>query len=118
MQESAILAARRGALKVNFRDMDRAIDRLVLGTWKARLVDCPHNENFSFVRRAAAHELGIALMASILRREEASNIELVQRVSVLPCGQVSNSAVNRGSLWTHFRFSIWVNLGQFGVGAI
>lgn len=74
MNESALLAARRGAEKIEMRDLDEAIDRVMLGLEKKHRVMSAEEKE-----RVAYHETGHALVALSVRHADP-----VHRVSIIP----------------------------------
>ena len=74
MNEAALLAARRAAPQVEMRDVEEAIDRVMLGLEKkTRVMDEQEKE------RVAYHETGHALVALSMRHADP-----VHRVSIIP----------------------------------
>ena len=74
MNEAALLAARRAAPQVEMRDVEEAIDRVMLGLEKkTRVMDEREKE------RVAYHETGHALVALSMRHADP-----VHRVSIIP----------------------------------
>ncbi|MCI0423155.1 MAG: ATP-dependent zinc metalloprotease FtsH [Acidobacteria bacterium] len=74
MNEAALLAARRAAAQVEMRDVEEAIDRVMLGLEKkTRVMDEQEKE------RVAYHETGHALVALSMRHADP-----VHRVSIIP----------------------------------
>ena len=74
MNEAALLAARRAAPQVEMRDVEEAIDRVMLGLEKkTRVMDEKEKE------RVAYHETGHALVALSMRHADP-----VHRVSIIP----------------------------------
>jgi cell division protease FtsH len=74
VNESALLAVRRGASEVEGRDLEEAIDRVMLGLEKKRRVMTPNEKE-----RIAFHEAGHALVALSLKHADP-----VHRVSIIP----------------------------------
>jgi cell division protease FtsH len=74
INEAALLAVRRGADQVEMRDLEEAIDRVMLGLQKRNRVMTPDDK-----RRVAYHEAGHALVA--LSVDHAAP---VYRVSIIP----------------------------------
>lgn len=74
VNESALLAARRGASEVEERDLEEATDRVMLGLEKKNRVMTPEEK-----QRVAYHEAGHALTAISL-----PNADPVHRVSIIP----------------------------------
>lgn len=74
--EAALIATRRGASQVEFKDFSAAIERIVAGLErKSRLLN-PEEK-----RRVAYHELGHAVVALALDK-----MEVVHKVSIIPRG--------------------------------
>jgi cell division protease FtsH len=74
INEAALLAARRDADKVEMRDLEEAIDRVMLGLEKkSRVMGTEEKE------RVAYHETGHALVALSVKHADA-----VHRVSIIP----------------------------------
>jgi cell division protease FtsH len=74
VNESALLAVRRGATEVEGRDLEEAIDRVMLGLEKKRRVMTPAEKE-----RVAFHEAGHALVALSVKHADP-----VHRVSIIP----------------------------------
>jgi cell division protease FtsH len=74
VNESALLAVRRGASQVETRDLEEAIDRVMLGLEKKRRVMTPGEKE-----RIAFHEAGHALVALSVQHADP-----VHRVSIIP----------------------------------
>ena len=74
MNEAALLAARRAAPQVEMRDVEEAIDRVMLGLEKKTRVMDEHEKE-----RVAYHETGHALVALSMRHADP-----VHRVSIIP----------------------------------
>lgn len=76
VNEAALLAARRGAKKVEQMDFENAVERMIAGLEKrSRLLSEPERQ------RVAYHEMGHALVAMNL-----SGLEEVQKVTIIPRG--------------------------------
>lgn len=74
VNEAALLAARRGAEQVEMRDLEEAIDRVLLGLEKkSRCMSCEEK------RRVAYHEVGHALIALSVPFADP-----VHRISIIP----------------------------------
>jgi cell division protease FtsH len=74
VNEAALLAARRGAEQVELRDLEEAIDRVLLGLEKkSRCLSCEEKQ------RVAYHEVGHALVAL-----SVPNADPVHRISIIP----------------------------------
>ncbi|MHB0939694.1 MAG: ATP-dependent zinc metalloprotease FtsH [Armatimonadota bacterium] len=77
LNEAALLAARDGKLRIEMRDMENAIDRVIAGPErKSRLIS---DKEKSII---AQHEVGHALLAELL-----PNADPLHKVSILPRGQ-------------------------------
>jgi cell division protease FtsH len=74
VNESALLAVRRGASQVEAQDLEEAIDRVTLGLEKKRRVMTPAEKE-----RVAFHEAGHALVALSVKHADP-----VHRVSIIP----------------------------------
>ncbi|MCC6395110.1 MAG: ATP-dependent zinc metalloprotease FtsH [Bryobacterales bacterium] len=74
VNESALLAVRRGSKSVELRDMEEAIDRVMLGLEKKRRVMTPAEKE-----RIAYHESGHTLVALSVEHADP-----VHRVSIIP----------------------------------
>lgn len=74
VNESALLAVRREAKKVETRDLEEAIDRVMLGLEKKRRIMTPAEKE-----RVAFHEAGHALVALSVKHADP-----VHRVSIIP----------------------------------
>jgi cell division protease FtsH len=74
INESALLAVRRGANQVEMQDLEEAIDRVMLGIEKKRRVMTPDEKE-----RVAFHEAGHALVALSVEHADP-----VHRVSIIP----------------------------------
>jgi cell division protease FtsH len=73
INEAAILGARRNAESISMRDLEEAIDRIMLGLEKSRVMSPAIKE------RVAYHESGHALVALL-----AKHADPVHRVSIIP----------------------------------
>jgi len=74
INEAALLAARRGAEQVEMRDLEEAIDRVLLGLEKkSRCLSCEEKQ------RVAYHEVGHALVAL-----SVPHADPVHRISIIP----------------------------------
>src|SRR3974390_145652 len=76
VNEAAIKATRRKGLSVNFDDFTQAIERIVAGLEKKSRVLSPEER-----RRVAYHEMGHALVATVL-----PGVDPVHKVSIIPRG--------------------------------
>ncbi len=74
INEAALLAARRGASAVEMRDLEEAIDRVMLGLEKKHRVMSEEEK-----KRVAYHETGHALVALSVKHADP-----VHRVSIIP----------------------------------
>ena len=75
VNEAALLAARRDAQSVEMHDFDEAIDRLVAGLEKKRVMSTKEREIVAY------HETGHAIVASIL-----PNMDPVHKISIVARG--------------------------------
>jgi cell division protease FtsH len=75
VNEAALLAARRDAQVVAMRDFDEAIDRLVAGLEKKRVMNTKEREIVAY------HESGHAIVASVL-----PNMDPVHKISIVARG--------------------------------
>jgi cell division protease FtsH len=75
VNEAALLAARRDAQFVEMRDFDEAIDRLVAGLEKKRVMNTKEREIVAY------HEAGHAIVASVL-----PNMDPVHKISIVARG--------------------------------
>ncbi|KAF6170531.1 hypothetical protein GIB67_031939 [Kingdonia uniflora] len=73
LQESALVAVRRGHESIFQSDMDDAVDRLIC--------------------RRATTEVGTAMTSHLLRRYENADVELSERNSIIPRGQTLSQIV-------------------------
>jgi len=91
LNEAALCALRRGGTPeegVTSLDVYNAVDRILQGVRRSGL-----DKELPVLRRLACHEMGHALVATLLR-ERTGNIEKVERVSIEP----------RGDEWTRTVF--------------
>lgn len=93
LQEAALVAVRHGGTVINRLDMDRALDRLTMGSERIGL-----QRRLPVHRRMATHETGLALTSHLLRRLEDAETEFCDRVSIVPRGEVCSSVF----LWMYF----------------
>jgi ATP-dependent Zn protease len=82
LQEAALVAVRHGGTVINRLDMDRALDRLTMGSERIGL-----QRRLPVHRRMATHETGLALTSHLLRRLEDAETEFCDRVSIVPRGE-------------------------------
>ena len=75
VNEAALLAARRDAQFVQMRDFDEAIDRLIAGLEKKRVMNTKEREIVAY------HESGHAIVASVL-----PNMDPVHKISIVARG--------------------------------
>ena len=75
VNEAALLAARRDAQVVQMRDFDEAIDRLIAGLEKKRVMSTKEREIVAY------HESGHAIVASVL-----PNMDPVHKISIVARG--------------------------------
>ncbi|KAI3430488.1 hypothetical protein D9Q98_005083 [Chlorella vulgaris] len=80
LNEAALSAVRRGGQEIIQSDVYTAVDRVVQGIRRPSLPD-----QFAVKRIMATHEVGNALMATLLHRQH-KRIEAVERVSLVPRG--------------------------------
>jgi ATP-dependent Zn protease len=97
LQEAALVAVRHGGTVINRLDMDRALDRLTMGSERIGL-----QRRLPVHRRMATHETGLALTSHLLRRLEDAETEFCDRVSIVPRGEVCSSVL----LWMYFCCSL------------
>jgi len=77
LNEAALLAARDGKMRIEMRDMENAIDRVIAGPErKSRLISEKEKTVIAY------HEIGHALLAELL-----PNADPLHKVSILPRGQ-------------------------------
>ncbi|HYL39033.1 MAG TPA: ATP-dependent zinc metalloprotease FtsH, partial [Bryobacteraceae bacterium] len=74
VNEAALLAVRRGAERVELRDLEQAADRVILGLEKKSRVMSPEEK-----KRVAVHEAGHALVALSVKHADP-----LHRVSIIP----------------------------------
>jgi len=83
LNESALLAARRGRVKIGQADMDEALDRVIAGPQrKSRVIDAKEREVIAY------HEAGHAVVGELLEHSDP-----VHKVTILPRG------MSLGSTW-------------------
>ena len=75
VNEAALLAARRDGQTVVMKDFDEAIDRLIAGLEKKRVMSTPEREIVAY------HEAGHAIVASVL-----PNMDPVHKISIVARG--------------------------------
>ncbi|KAL4448900.1 hypothetical protein ABPG77_007617 [Micractinium sp. CCAP 211/92] len=80
LNEAALEAVRRDAAEVTQADVYNAVDRVLQGIRRPSLPD-----SFGVKDNLAYHEVGTAIVATLLHRE-AGRIEPVERVSLVPRG--------------------------------
>lgn len=83
LQEAALVAVRNGHDSILQSDVDDAVDRLTVGPKRVGI----DLGNQGQCRRAAT-EVGTAITSHLLRRYENAKVELCQRISISPRGQV------------------------------
>lgn len=83
LNESALVAARRGKVKIDMSDIDEATDRVIAGPAKANRVISKKERNI-----VAFHEAGHVVIGLIL--DEA---DIVHKVTIVPRGQAGGYAV-------------------------
>ncbi|KAG6471304.1 probable inactive ATP-dependent zinc metalloprotease FTSHI 1, chloroplastic [Zingiber officinale] len=82
VQDAALVSVRNGHEFILQSDMDDAVDRLTIGP-KRSGIDLGHQGQC----RRAVTEVGVALTSHLLRRYENANVELCDRISIIPRGQ-------------------------------
>ncbi|KAI7845492.1 hypothetical protein COHA_001038 [Chlorella ohadii] len=80
LNEAALEAVRRGGREIVQRDVDFAVDRVLQGIRRPSLPD-----SFGIKKNLAAHEIGTAIVATLLHRQH-KRVEAVERVSLVPRG--------------------------------
>ncbi|CAD5183813.1 unnamed protein product [Musa acuminata subsp. malaccensis] len=88
VQESALVAVRRGHESILQSDMDDAVDRLTVGP-KRLGIELGHQGQC----RRAVTEVGVALTSHLLRRYENARVEFCERISIIPRGQALSQIV-------------------------
>lgn len=83
IQESALVAVRKGHDSILQSDMDDAVDRLTVGP-KRLGIELGHQGQC----RRAVTEVGLAVTSHLLRRHENAQVEFCERISIVPRGQV------------------------------
>lgn len=83
MQESALVAVRRGHQSILQSDLDDAVDRLTIGPKRVG-IELGHQGQC----RRAATEVGVAMTSHLLRFYENALVECCDRISIVPRGQV------------------------------
>ena len=86
VNESALLAARRGAQRVGYIDFENAKDKVILGTERRNLIMSDEDK-----RITAYHEAGHALICMLTPEDS----DPVHKVTIIPRGQAL------GVTWTH-----------------
>lgn len=84
LQESALVAVRKGHNAILQSDLDEAVDRLTVGPKRVG-VELGHQGQC----RRATTEVGMAMTSHLLRRFENAKVESCDRISINPRGQVS-----------------------------
>lgn len=83
LNESALLAARRGRVRIGQEDLDEALDRVIAGPQrKSRVIDADEREVIAY------HEAGHAVVGELLEHSDP-----VHKVTILPRG------MSLGSTW-------------------
>lgn len=83
LNESALLAARRGRVRIGQEDLDEALDRVIAGPQrKSRVIDAKEREVIAY------HEAGHAVVGELLEHSDP-----VHKVTILPRG------MSLGSTW-------------------
>ncbi|WOK91468.1 putative inactive ATP-dependent zinc metalloprotease FTSHI 1, chloroplastic [Canna indica] len=88
VQESALVAVRKGHDSILQSDMDEAVDRLTVGP--KRLGIALGNQGQC---RRAVTEVGVALTSHLLRRYENAKVEFCDRISIIPRSQSLSQVV-------------------------
>lgn len=83
IQEAALVAIRKKHRAILQSDMDDAVDRLTVGPKRVG-VDLGHQGQC----RRATTEVGVALTSHLLRRHNNAKLEICERISIEPRGQV------------------------------
>lgn len=83
VQDAALVSVRHGHEFILQSDMDDAVDRLTIGP-KRSGIELGHQGQC----RRAVTEVGVALTSHLLRRYENANVEICDRISIIPRGQV------------------------------
>lgn len=77
------MAVRRRHNSILQSDMDDAVDRLTIGPKRVGI-----ELDYQGQCRRAATEVGVALTSHLLRRYENAKVEICDRISIVPRGQV------------------------------
>jgi cell division protease FtsH len=88
INEATLLAARKERQDVAMADIEEAIDRLLAGLKRKRVMSTHEREIVAY------HEAGHAIVASVLPGVDSSPFSIVQRIRAL--GHVTASA---GTIW-------------------
>nr|CAD1824191.1 unnamed protein product [Ananas comosus var. bracteatus] len=88
IQESALVAVRKGHDSILQSDMDDAVDRLTVGP-KRLGIELGHQGQC----RRAVTEVGLAVTSHLLRRHENAKVEFCERISIVPRGQTLSQIV-------------------------
>ncbi|XP_072951632.1 probable inactive ATP-dependent zinc metalloprotease FTSHI 1, chloroplastic [Typha angustifolia] len=88
VQESALVAVRKGHQSILQSDMDDAVDRLTVGP-KRLGIELGHQGQC----RRAVTEVGVAMTSHLLRRYENAKVEICERISIIPRGQTLSQIV-------------------------
>lgn len=86
LQESALVAARKGHEEIEQSDIDDAVGRLTIGPKRVG-IELGHQGQC----RRATTEVGTAMTSHLLRRLENAKVEPCDRVSINPRGEVTFS---------------------------
>ncbi|KAJ3701842.1 hypothetical protein LUZ61_005547 [Rhynchospora tenuis] len=81
IQESALVAVRKGHDSILQSDIDDAVDRLTIGPIRKGL-QLSHQGQC----RRAVTEVGVAITSHLLRRYEDAKVEFCERISIIPRG--------------------------------
>lgn len=93
LNESALMAVRRKAKEIAAKDVYMALDRITMGL-SQRPLDANANPRLAPIKqRIAAGEAGRAVVATALRLDRAAPIEPVERVSLVPQGDLFSRTV-------------------------
>ncbi len=90
VNESALLAARRGRERITLGDRQEAVERVVGGLEKRNRVLTPEER-----RRVAFHEVGHALVAI-----SVPGVDPVQKISIIPAELRRSGTPCRSPRWT------------------
>ncbi|XP_024522811.1 probable inactive ATP-dependent zinc metalloprotease FTSHI 1, chloroplastic [Selaginella moellendorffii] len=88
MQESALVAIRKGHKSITRHDVDTAVDRLTIGPEVYGV-----GRRQSVHRRLASIEIGMAMVAHLLRSTENAEVEPCDRISIVPRGKTYSRTI-------------------------